>query len=790
MSFDELARRAAEAAHKQTDGHPLAPSPSTRRRNPWLVVTVTATSVVAVILFGSLWLQGTDEVNPPVAGSTTTTTLTVPDVRGPSQSPVDAARDGVVPELAELPIAERVSIQVSIPAAEGIWAISEIPGETETDACIIGDRTGEYGTDFICTGEYREILLLSDDAGSILRAYPLPSQPASHLLMSPDAVYCGRQGDGGLPDSMLCRIDRDTLQMVGRLFPYGTDSAYGPEALPLPAGNWKLEDPDGLVVLETMELRNGLIVTTGHDGTAFHDPVTLERLDFDPAPVVQSSVRYRVNAAMVAADTVDPYLNVRHRPGTSNDIKAKLPPTYAGIRWTGESQQSEDGQTWYMVELLDPIAVNLLEPLHGGVPAGWVNSTYLEELPEGVRVTSEELPPCSGAGEFGSEGGNSDTHVSSLEIAEIGPGCTRVVLGFSTGQASYGFEDVPSGTRPAGSLPRWYESQGPYPMIINLPDTITVWPGATDAEGVYVVRERDGSLSLRVMHPANTTYIHSLPDKGLIVVDLRVTAQSSPAAGNNVVLNFPPMIADGAISVTGFARPFEATLGISIEDAAGDLVEAVYSGSPFRGTTRDHRYGVETNDWAETWGSFAVEARGLSPGEYTLLLSANDGSDLDAALRIPFVIETESEDPTVPSDDANRIGLSVVSSAMTSGQMDLPLADTVTIRLGNSVTVTRSAAELADRANWVVEAEHFNGYSGPFDVLGVIAARPNVRISEGPIQHCAGPPMDWWPGALLVRPQINIEPIGIDSCLQWNSISLLVNETGVIQQVILDLWEP
>lgn len=54
----------------------------------------------------------------------------------------------------------------------------------------------------------------------IIRAYPLPSFPARHLIVDDDTVYCGRQGDGGLLDSMLCRIDRDTLEWKARIFPW------------------------------------------------------------------------------------------------------------------------------------------------------------------------------------------------------------------------------------------------------------------------------------------------------------------------------------------------------------------------------------------------------------------------------------------------------------------------------------------------------------------------------------------------------------------------------------------
>lgn len=213
----------------------------------------------------------------------TTTTVDVSTVGAPSQSPADAARDGIVPALAELSLADRVSIVLSESTSQGVWAISEIPGTTEAPGCVIGDRNGLYGTDFICVFEYREVLLLNDDLSRIMRAYPLPSQPARLLLVTDEAVYCARQGDGGLPDSMLCRIDRQSLDITGRIFPGREESDYGPpDGNAIPYGDWTIAPVSPVVVMETLDY-DGRIVTTGYDGIAYHDPVTLERLDLDLA---------------------------------------------------------------------------------------------------------------------------------------------------------------------------------------------------------------------------------------------------------------------------------------------------------------------------------------------------------------------------------------------------------------------------------------------------------------------------------------------------------------------------
>ncbi|HEY5685015.1 MAG TPA: hypothetical protein VIY70_06555, partial [Acidimicrobiia bacterium] len=179
----------------------------------------------------------------------------------------------------------------------------------------------------------------------------------------------------------------------------------------------------------------------------------------------------------------------------------------------------------------------------------------------------------------------------------------------------------------------------------------------------------------------------------------------------------------------------------------------------------------------------------LAEGSYTLVLNPDGGSDRPRTLDIPFTVAEAGDAVSVPSADANRIALDVVAFAQGS-TLPPALAETVLLRLGNQETLTRTGTDLADRANWVIDAADFEGFAGPFDPLGVIAARPEVTVSEGPIPHCAAPPIDWWPGADLARPQINLEPVGIDSCIQWYAVVLRVNASGEIQEIILDLFGP
>jgi hypothetical protein len=103
--------------------------------------------------------------------------------------------------------------------------------------------------------EYGEVVLLEGQTKSILRAFPLPLVPPQYIEVTDDAVYCGRQGDGALGHSMLCRIDRQTYGMVVRVFRPSVegdfpDDMYRPRSWTLDRGNLELYelkvDEDGV----------------------------------------------------------------------------------------------------------------------------------------------------------------------------------------------------------------------------------------------------------------------------------------------------------------------------------------------------------------------------------------------------------------------------------------------------------------------------------------------------------------------------------------------------------------
>jgi len=223
---------------------------------------------------------------PPASTTTTTTTTTEPPATTttvimtgePSQSVADAQRDGVVPEVAALPIELRVDPVFELRAAEGVWVVSRLHDDvwTLTDNGVLGDPGGQYVADFIDVPEYGEVLLLDGSSSAIIRAWPLPGLPPQRLILTPEAAYCAKQGDGGLPDSMVCRIDRATGEALVRVFPWVNDSGYPPPPDTTLPEYWTINEPVGLVLFQDLTGTEAAIAVSGQDGYALLDRTTLE----------------------------------------------------------------------------------------------------------------------------------------------------------------------------------------------------------------------------------------------------------------------------------------------------------------------------------------------------------------------------------------------------------------------------------------------------------------------------------------------------------------------------------
>ncbi len=508
-------------------------------------------------------------------------------------------------------------------------------------------------------------------------------------------------------------------------------------------------------------------------------------------PVGGEVTRYRVDTEKVLADTSDPYLNLRYDPSADSPIVAKLPPTYTGLVRAGEITAGPDGGEWMRVSLKDPVQILNTETTEDAVVYGWVNTAFVEPLPEGLPVTLAEIPACTGetTGITEPAGSRPPENVYALESGLVAEDCLRIVLTFGTGPASFDWLSTAAEAGPANYLPTIQELQSRQPYTLDLRDIAAVNPTATDTpDGVYIVRTADLTVQMWAPLPVTESTVWGLNERGIVVVDLRLDTEATPPAGALVTLTRPPLISNGSISVTGITRAFEANLGVVIEDENGNPVEALYSGSTFLGTIRSEGYAIQTIDWTEAWAPFAVQAEGLEPGDYTLVLDAQGGADDPVTLDIPFTITTPGDPADPPGARANQTAIGMVGFGQ--GGMAPRFDETVDIRLGDTKTVTRSGADLANRVGWVIETDFFAGYSGPFDILAIIADPPFVRVTEGVQPRCAGAAIDYWSGVTLAGPPINLEPVGIDSCLQWYRVSLVLTPDDAISEVVLDLWEP
>ncbi len=195
-----------------------------------------------------------------------------------SQNPSDAARDGIVPEVAALGVGERIN-QVpevdEVVTPSGTWVVSQAQPEEPFDGviCALGDSDGLYGVDWICPASYAEILLLDPTSGHIVRAYPFPDLKPQQLFGTDEAIYFIRQGDGAVPDSMIGRIDTETLEIRVNVIPSSDRASAVPEALP---EDWRVLEPNPAVLWQTLNVDQDGITVSGTSGSARIMPDTLD----------------------------------------------------------------------------------------------------------------------------------------------------------------------------------------------------------------------------------------------------------------------------------------------------------------------------------------------------------------------------------------------------------------------------------------------------------------------------------------------------------------------------------
>ena len=216
----------------------------------------------------------------PTASPTSSPTASHP----PGQSAADARVYGIDPAIAALPIGVRV--QQPNPAQ---WPVATTQASTPEGLWLVSYPYGFQGVDLAAhpqLTEYGELLLMTSDRGRILSVYPFRGVPPQWLLVTPQAVYCGRQGDGGLPYSMVCRVDRSTGSLNVTVFSVPADvrSNVGePPVLAGRPGSWRLDSRSPTADLQHQPriTADGLLFAAdpnvpGGGKSLLLDPVTLK----------------------------------------------------------------------------------------------------------------------------------------------------------------------------------------------------------------------------------------------------------------------------------------------------------------------------------------------------------------------------------------------------------------------------------------------------------------------------------------------------------------------------------
>ncbi len=216
----------------------------------------------------------TESFDEPGSTLSSTSSVAVRSCNSPaSQCESEAIGDGVIPELALLPVSLRVDPLVEVRANEGTWMLArpteELINSAVEDGCRLGNPSGTYSVDVICVVEYGEVLLV-DDQNQIVPAYPMPGAAPNWLHVTDDFVYAGRIGDGALPDSTLIRIDRapqvPTVVLIPAPFDGGQD--------------WPSDWVIASAVL-TAEYQGLVSIGPDAEGTSVNSWIGMETVDLD-----------------------------------------------------------------------------------------------------------------------------------------------------------------------------------------------------------------------------------------------------------------------------------------------------------------------------------------------------------------------------------------------------------------------------------------------------------------------------------------------------------------------------
>lgn len=145
-------------------------------------------------------------------------------------------------------------------------------------------------------------------------------------------------------------------------------------------------------------------------------------------------------------------------------------------------------------------------------------------------------------------------------------------------------------------------------------------------------------------------------------------------------------------------------------------------------------------------------------------------------------LATTAPSTTAPSSLLDPVAAAVVAFARNPSPERfeaLPLSDTVELQFRGQAVATVSAPELRDATRWSIQTD--DGRASPLDL---VARSPfQMESGYGPHPRCIGEAVGGSAETTWLA------PTGIDSCLQWFAVDLLL-DSGDIRAVSLDTWTP
>lgn len=324
------------------------------------------------------------------------------------------------------------------------------------------------------------------------------------------------------------------------------------------------------------------------------DEIETEEPVDDPGavPTVGDEIVFRVTA--VASDDT---LNVRAGAGTDFDVLFELAPDATGVVRTDTDPELVGQNEW--VEVYGPISGT----------RGWVNFNFLEP----IDVLDDR--PCAfnetsgSVSAFANSEGTADSEgivASTMDTFRFGS-CVRTVIQFADGFSPANTVTVlPNDITVDGNTFDGVSiiNFGPSLFAAEAADARFVEAGTS--QSIYLHRLVDGNIVGLIYGPSSNLDVAFDNANGRIIIDV---ADAGTAAGgvqplldqNGVVLTDIFLGPDG-VTISGLARPFEATLGVEVLFEGNPIDVDWTQGAIGSGTASSN--GVMTTDWSSAWGAF------------------------------------------------------------------------------------------------------------------------------------------------------------------------------------------